>query len=229
MSDRNELKNTLATLASSHAHLAQAHRSPRCLHVKSNGVPCGSPAMRRNPFCFFHDRYYNAPVEDTFPPLEDSNAVQVALMQVLNRLRREALRPGPLDLRAVNSLLYGLQTAAFNAKHTSFDPAGFRNQIVTDDPLFRPNEDAVEDTAEDAPSGAAPPAPRQPPRAAGSPAVGRPGLQPRTQGAEGASAPDSVDPRLQPRAQALTGAQRRGSTELKLGAKSASQKRLQPL
>jgi hypothetical protein len=142
MSDRNhELKATLATLASSHAHIAQAHRSPRCLHVKSNGVRCGSPAMRRNPFCFFHDRYYNAPAEDTFPPLEDANAVQVALMQVLQRLRREALRPGALDLRAVNSLLYGLQTAAFNAKRTSFDPVGFRNEIVTDDPLAHDRED----------------------------------------------------------------------------------------
>ncbi len=141
MSDRNQLKKTLAALASSHDHLTQARRSPRCLHVKSNGVPCGSPAMRRNAFCFFHDRYYNASTEETFPPLEDSNAVQVALMQVLRRLRREALRPGPLDLRAVNSLLYGLQTAAFNARHTNFDPAGFRSEIVTEDPLARDRED----------------------------------------------------------------------------------------
>jgi len=97
--------------------------------------------MRRNPFCFFHDRFYNAPAEDTFPPLEDSNAVQIALMRVLERLRREALRPGPLDLRAINSLLYGLQTAAFNSKRTSFDSAGFRSEIVTDDPLVRDRED----------------------------------------------------------------------------------------
>ena len=107
--------------------------------------------MRRNPFCFFHDRYYNAPVEDTFPPLENADAVQVALMQVLNRLRREALRPGALDLRAVNSLLYGLQTAAFNAKRTSFDPAGFRSQIVTDDPLARPDPGTDDDDEEDQP------------------------------------------------------------------------------
>jgi hypothetical protein len=99
--------------------------------------------MRRNPFCFFHDRYYNAPAEDTFPPLEDANAVQVALMQVLERLRREALRPGPLDLRAVNSLLYGLQTAAFNAKHTRFDWPGFYREMATDDPLTRNRESAT--------------------------------------------------------------------------------------
>ena len=142
MSDRNhELKATLATLASSHAHLDQAHRSPRCMHVRSNGVRCGSPAMRRNAFCFFHDRYYNAPAEDTFPPLEDANAVQVALMQVLERLRREALRPGALDLRAVNSLLYGLQTAAFNAKHTRFDWPAFYSKMATDDPLAHPDEE----------------------------------------------------------------------------------------
>ena len=157
MSHRNQLSATLTTLAASHAHLDQARRSARCLHVKSNGVPCGSPAMRRNPWCFFHDRFYNAPAEDTFPPLEDANAVQVALMHVLERLRREALRPGPLDLRAINSLLYGLQTAAFNAKRTTFDPAGLRSQIVTDEPLARPDE-AEDDSSEDA--GQAPPAPR---------------------------------------------------------------------
>ncbi|MGH9669974.1 MAG: hypothetical protein ACRD3A_07690, partial [Terriglobales bacterium] len=157
-----------------HAHLAQAHRSPRCLHVKSNGVPCGSPAMRRNPFCFFHDRYYNAPVEDTFPPLEDADAVQVALMQVLNRLRREALRPGTLDLRLINSLLYGLQTAAFNARRTSFDSFSARRETVTDDPLARPTEE----DAEDAQSGASPAAPRQP--------------KPALSGAEGAERKESV-------------------------------------
>lgn len=142
MSDRNhEPKATLATLAASHAHLDQAQRSPRCMHVKSNGVRCGSPAMRRNAFCFFHDRWLNQPADDTFPPLEDSNAVQVALMQVLDRLRREALRPGPLDLRAVNSLLYGLQTAAFNSKRTSFDSFASRRDIVTDDPILTERED----------------------------------------------------------------------------------------
>lgn len=141
MSDRNQLKATLATLASSHAHLDQAHRSPRCMHVRSNGVRCGSPAMRRNAFCFFHDRYYNAPAEDTFPPLEDANAIQVALMQVLERLRREALRPGSLDLRAVNSLLYGLQTAAFNSKRTSFDSFTTRRETVTDDPILSDREE----------------------------------------------------------------------------------------
>ncbi len=145
MSDRNPLKATLTALAASHEHLDHAQRSPRCLHVKSNGVRCGSPAMRRNAFCFFHDRYYNAPAEDTFPPLEDSNAVQIALMQVLQRLRREALRPGPLDLRAVNSLLYGLQTAAFNSKRTSFDSYGTRRDIVTDDLLARHEEDDDDD------------------------------------------------------------------------------------
>ncbi len=201
MSDRDhEPKATLATLASSHAHLDQAHRSPRCMHVRSNGVRCGSPAMRRNAFCFFHDRWLNQPAEDTFPPLEDSNAVQVALMQVLDRLRREALRPGPLDLRAVNSLLYGLQTAAFNSKRTSFDSFASRREIVTDDPIVSDREDreaveanaaadATEDQAERAPArkdhdfsaapdslGAAPAAPRQPkPAPSGAEGPGRKG------------------------------------------------------
>jgi len=166
MSDRNQLKATLATLASSHAHLAQAHSSPRCLHVKSNGVRCGSPAMRRSPYCFFHDRFYLEPADDLFPPLEDADAVQIALMRVLERLRREALRPGPLDLRAINALLYGLQTAAFNSKRTSFDSYATRREVVTDDPLVQQREEraAAEEAAAEADRTAAPA--RKPPVAA---------------------------------------------------------------
>jgi hypothetical protein len=30
---------------------------PRCQHLKVNGIQCGSPALRRNRFCFFHKRF----------------------------------------------------------------------------------------------------------------------------------------------------------------------------
>ena len=30
---------------------------PRCEHIKINGTQCGSPALRRNHFCFFHKRW----------------------------------------------------------------------------------------------------------------------------------------------------------------------------
>jgi hypothetical protein len=29
-----------------------------CQHIKVNGLQCGSPAMRRNKFCYFHKRHH---------------------------------------------------------------------------------------------------------------------------------------------------------------------------
>lgn len=124
-----------AEASQSREHLALAAKAPRCVHLKADGVRCGSPAMRRLAHCFFHDRFYNAPGEDTFPPLEDPNAIQVSLMRVIERLRSEVFRRETLDLRAVNSLFYGLQTAAFNSQHTTFDRPVLRDEYVTADPL----------------------------------------------------------------------------------------------
>ena len=119
------------------ALLARADQARRCVFVKTNGLRCGSPAMRGNPFCFFHDRWYNQPSEDSFPPLEDPNSVQLALMQVIERLRREAFRAGSLDPRLVKPLIFGLKVAGQNARHTSFDGPGFRSQFVTEMPVAR--------------------------------------------------------------------------------------------
>ena len=120
------------------ALLSRADQAPRCVHVKPNGMRCGSPAMHGEPWCFFHDRWYNQPAEDTFPPLEDGNGVQLALMQVVERLRREALRPGSLDPRLVKPLIFALKVAGQNARHTSFDSAGYRGRYVTEIPRALP-------------------------------------------------------------------------------------------
>lgn len=119
------------------ALLARADQAPRCVFVKANGLRCGSPAMREEPFCFFHDRWLNRPAEDSFPPLEDHNSIQLALMQVIERLRREVFRAGSLDPRLVKPLIFALKVAAQNARHTSFDGAGFRDRFVTEMPSAR--------------------------------------------------------------------------------------------
>ena len=116
------------------ALLTQADQAPRCVHVKPNGMRCGSPAMHGEPWCFFHDRWYNQPYEDTFPPLEDGNGVQLALMQVVERLRRETFRAGGLDPRLVKPLIFALKVAGQNARHTSFDSVGYRDRFVTELP-----------------------------------------------------------------------------------------------
>ena len=101
--------------------LKTAATAERCLHVKINGVRCGSPAMRGEPFCYFHQRIHNGPLEDGFPALEDANAIQIAIMQVL-----EALMANRLDIRKAGMLLYGLQTAAANIRRTNFEPLPYK-------------------------------------------------------------------------------------------------------
>ena len=110
--------------------MAAADAAPRCRHIKTNGVRCGSPSLRSQPYCYFHDRLYNPPYEQEFPFLEDANAVQVAIMQVLDGLRR-----GKLDARTAGVMLYGLQTASANLKrvHDSLQPVPSR--VITEDPV----------------------------------------------------------------------------------------------
>jgi hypothetical protein len=108
--------------------MAGAHSAPRCVHVKSNGVRCGSPAMHAKPWCYFHDRFYNRPYEDTFPALEDANAIQIALMQVL-----DGLRSGRIDRLTAQTFLYGLRIAAIVNRSANFNPHPSR--IITEEPL----------------------------------------------------------------------------------------------
>ena len=102
----------------------------RCQHIKVNGTLCGSPALRRNRFCFFHKRFQTeriavnqararrrAAIFD-LPVLEDANSIQVSLMQIMRLL---AL--GHLDAKTAGLLLYALQTASINLRRTNFEPS----------------------------------------------------------------------------------------------------------
>ena len=99
---------------------------PRCQHIKVNGTRCGSPALRRRRRCYFHEQFRidrAKSASDVFaqrrlqlPALEDANAVQVALMKVI-----EMLGYGRMDHRTAGLLLYALQTASYNLRHTTFE------------------------------------------------------------------------------------------------------------
>ena len=100
---------------------------PRCQHIKMNGIQCGSPALNRRRQCFFHERareQHNRIIKDPFkqsrfvlPLLEDANAVQMALMQVM-----QLLAWGQMDHKMAGLLLYGLQTASANLSYVDFEP-----------------------------------------------------------------------------------------------------------
>jgi hypothetical protein len=93
----------------------------RCQHLKVNGTQCGSPALRSKRFCYFHSRHQLKPAPESqfdFPVLEDANAIQVALMQVIR-----AIADNKIECKRAGLLLYALQTASYNLKRASLEPA----------------------------------------------------------------------------------------------------------
>ncbi len=102
-----------------------------CHHIKEGGIFCGSAALRGRDYCHFHltwrgrreriarHRRRNQPWRIELPPLENLNAVQAGIMQVL-----DAICEGRLERRDAGHLLYGLQNAACNLRgrdHASFE------------------------------------------------------------------------------------------------------------
>jgi hypothetical protein len=109
----------------------------RCQHLKTNGTQCGSPALRRNRFCYFHKRYQDERIRlnldrrrrgtATFflPVLEDANSIQMSLMQIMR-----LLLTGQIEHKTASLLLYALQTASTNLRQTNFKP--FVHEVILD-------------------------------------------------------------------------------------------------
>jgi hypothetical protein len=113
-----------------------ARAVPRCQHIKTNGVQCGSPALRTERYCFFHHQHRRRahefdlyePVKSALnlPALEDANSIQVVLTEVLRRILTRHI-----DHDSATLILRVLRLAATNVKFTSFDPIQ-KTQIVID-------------------------------------------------------------------------------------------------
>ena len=99
----------------------------RCQHIKVNGTQCGSPALREETYCYFHAichrkgkeaiRYLDELETAMLPTLEDANSIQLGLAGVIRQLMDRNITPKTAAL-----VLYALQTASANLKHTSFEP-----------------------------------------------------------------------------------------------------------
>jgi hypothetical protein len=110
----------------------------RCEHLKINGTQCGSPALKRSHFCFFHKRWHETRIVLNanrarrgraaldLPVLEDADSVQVSLMQVMRLILN-----GQLDTKTAGLLLYALQTASSNLSRINFEPA-VKTRVVID-------------------------------------------------------------------------------------------------
>jgi len=119
----------------------------RCEHVKSNGVRCGSPALRGRRFCYYHFNLVG-PRVNVFPLLEDGNAIQLELGEIIRAVVDERI-----DTKRSRVVLYGLQIASHNLRHVNFEP-GPRKVVV--EPSFdmeclgKPPQSATAERTKDA-------------------------------------------------------------------------------
>jgi hypothetical protein len=93
-----------------------------CTHIKVTGVRCGSPALRGEQFCYFHQRMVRGvatPPNSRLHPIaliESEEAIQASLMEVINALARNSI-----DLRRAELLLRALHIAVRNARRVRFN------------------------------------------------------------------------------------------------------------
>src|SRR5271168_5634394 len=98
-----------------------------CRHIFTSGKKCQSPALKDQDFCYFHSNTRKRPArkddayepyippQDTahnLPPLEDADAIQLAISDVVL-----ALAANRIDPRRARILIYGLQVASQNNRH----------------------------------------------------------------------------------------------------------------
>jgi hypothetical protein len=92
-----------------------------CTHIKVTGVRCGSPALRGEQFCYFHQRMLRTvkgPPDSRLHHvalLESEEAIQASLMEVVNALVRKTI-----DLPRAELVLRALNTAVRNARRVHF-------------------------------------------------------------------------------------------------------------
>jgi hypothetical protein len=98
-----------------------------CRHIFTSGKRCQSPALQDQDFCYFHQSNRRRP--DTsrrsgqptalvhhLPPLEDADAIQLAISDVVL-----ALAANRIDPRRAQIIIYGLQVASQNNRQRSAD------------------------------------------------------------------------------------------------------------
>ncbi|MGD0598720.1 MAG: hypothetical protein ABR988_02790 [Terriglobales bacterium] len=109
----------------------------RCQHIKVSGIQCGSPALRKKSFCFYHQQ--NRPLtvecysegqyatgEIVLPVFEDAHSLQTVIRQVVQMVLQKRI-----ERKTASLLLYALQLASSNLKRMELEKPQ-PEQIVTD-------------------------------------------------------------------------------------------------
>jgi hypothetical protein len=89
----------------------------QCEHIRLSGQRCGSPALRGEPRCYFHNAARN-PYTGGIPLPEDAASIQLGLSRVIRNLEGE-----PASSKNYALMLYALQTASANLKRVHEEAA----------------------------------------------------------------------------------------------------------
>ncbi len=125
--NRTNLKRTKGT------NMPTRHTVKDCTHIKVTGVRCGSPSLRGEQFCYFHQRMLRTVKSPDsrihhVALLENEEAIQASLMEVVNGLIR-----GTIELKRGELILRALNTAVRNIRRVRF---GNASQMVTEIPDY---------------------------------------------------------------------------------------------
>jgi len=101
--------------------------APRCQHIKVNGTQCGSPALRKKSFCFYHQQHRPLTVECysegeyatgeiALPVFEDAHSIQSVIRQVVQMVLQKRI-----ERKTASLLLYALQIASSNLKRMELE------------------------------------------------------------------------------------------------------------
>jgi hypothetical protein len=110
-----------------------------CTHVKVTGLRCGSPALREEKFCYFHQRMIRGvptPKSARIHPIaliENEEAIQVALMETINAIVRNTI-----DMQRANLILRALNIAVRNSRRVRFDRC--ESEMIRKLPELQPDE-----------------------------------------------------------------------------------------
>jgi hypothetical protein len=101
---------------------------PECRHIKTSGEKCASPALRGQPWCYYHARHREqaaerrtgsaVPLSQALDNLEDRGAIQRAITHVIM-----ALADGRIDRKHAGMLLYGLHALTAALRSTGIPEA----------------------------------------------------------------------------------------------------------
>jgi len=106
-----------------------------CTHIKISGVRCGSPSLRGQQFCYYHQRMHRGvrtPPQSRLHPLaciEDKESIQAALAEVINSLLRNTI-----DMKRAALILRALHIAVKNDARLSARPSA--NEMVKEVPEY---------------------------------------------------------------------------------------------